>query len=688
MKGLRILTGLMCLVAIVSCSRMEAFDNTDNSYDKNARSFIVNYADSEEGTRTVLKKDGVIFWSPNDSINIFYGDTYLGKYISESTQDSRTAVFKEKVFLGTIESAEEMYYWATFPYNPDNYCTGNTVFMVIPPVQSSTEGTFIGFPAVARSKTNVLDFYNLCGGVQFSVTHSGITSVTFSGNNDEILAGMIEVDYHGESNIPYVVGNPQPLQKVTVISPDENGFQIGEKYSFSLLPTSLDEGFTITYKMASGSSASFVSNAKLKVKRATFGVLADNDKDLEFPQVAEDYVDLGLPSGTKWATCNLGASSPEEYGDYYAWGEVEPKEKYLSGNYLYSRIDTVFLKYNKNVHYGTVDNKIMLDQEDDAATVNLGSQWRMPTYSEYKELIDNCSWEYTTVDGVKGFKVTGTKSGYTTTSIFIPDCGYMSGSKVDKNSTRYWTSNALASKKENSHPLPNCFFAKTLRIKQDSCSITWITRRYYGCPVRAVTEVSNADESSVDLGLSVRWAKTNIGAAKETEKGDLFSWGETKPVSKTSYSLKYYALATIDTTMLKYCVTEKYHFNDGLTSLRKQDDAAYIKKGNSWRIPTNTQFKELVENCTWEKTKVNNVPGWRGTSKIKGYTERSIFFPLAGYKGEKSTKVAEVGQYWTSKLYNNSRSGQMYSFESDRSEPRSMGGYRHQGRSIRPVKIN
>ena len=142
-------------------------------------------------------------------------------------------------------------------------------------------------------------------------------------------------------------------------------------------------------------------------------------------ETAHEYVDLGLPSGLKWATCNVGAEKPEEYGDYFAWGEVESKTTYNWSTYKYCKgTDRTMTKYCNNSEYGKdgfVDNKTVLDPEDDAATVNWGGAWRMPTYDEFSELKNNCIWTWTMQNGVYGHKVTGPNGN----SIFLPAAGYM-----------------------------------------------------------------------------------------------------------------------------------------------------------------------------------------------------------------------------------------------------------------------
>ena len=155
-----------------------------------------------------------------------------------------------------------------------------------------------------------------------------------------------------------------------------------------------------------------------------------------------EYVDLGL--SVKWATCNVGAESPEEYGDYFAWGEVESKTTYDWSTYKYGSDYNQLTKYcnDSDLGYnGFTDNKTVLDPEDDAATVNWGGKWRMPTVEEQEELKDNCTWTLTTKQGIKGYKLTSKIDGYTDCSIFLPIAGYMGRTGLyDTKCGYYWGS--------------------------------------------------------------------------------------------------------------------------------------------------------------------------------------------------------------------------------------------------------
>ena len=148
----------------------------------------------------------------------------------------------------------------------------------------------------------------------------------------------------------------------------------------------------------------------------------DDEKHIELN--GHEYVDLGLPSGLKWATCNVGANKPEEYGNYYAWGEIKTKDTYTERN---SRtLDKTMKDISGNPEY-------------DAATANWGGSWRMPTFNELEELRIKCSWTRITQNGVKGYKVTSKKNG---NSIFLPAAGLRIGSSLYSAGSDgyYWSS--------------------------------------------------------------------------------------------------------------------------------------------------------------------------------------------------------------------------------------------------------
>ena len=187
--------------------------------------------------------------------------------------------------------------------------------------------------------------------------------------------------------------------------------------------------------IVSGKRAELVQALKEKEKPVSFEtpVPVETPAPVEKPTPAEkpttgsinghDWVDLGL--SVKWATCNVGASSPSDYGNYYAWGETKPKSEYAWESYKFrvtgdSWDNVTFNKYNTASDRGTVDNRKKLELADDAARQNWGGSWRMPTDAEWKELREKCTWTWMTQGGKNGYRVTSKTNG---NSIFLPAAG-------------------------------------------------------------------------------------------------------------------------------------------------------------------------------------------------------------------------------------------------------------------------
>ena len=189
-----------------------------------------------------------------------------------------------------------------------------------------------------------------------------------------------------------------------------------------------------------------------------------------------EYVDLGLPSGKKWAKCNLGANSEEESGLYFQWGDTQGYTKEQIGsdkvfdwaNYKFGSSSN-FRKYNSS------DRKLQLDLEDDAVYATLGGNWRMPTVDDWRELYNNTEQQWTQVNGVNGYKLTASNGNY----IFLPAAGYGAGSSLNfEGSDGYVWSSSLYS--VWSSTAFYCFF-NSGGFRPD-----YYNTRYYGFSVRGV----------------------------------------------------------------------------------------------------------------------------------------------------------------------------------------------------------
>lgn len=417
-----------------------------------------------------------------------------------------------------------------------------------------------------------------------------------------------------------------------------------------------------------------------------------------------DYVDLGLPSGTLWATCNVGANSPEECGDYFAWGETETKSVFSWANYRYccgseSRL-TKYCGFLYEGFYEYTDNLTILEPIDDAATVNWGGGWRMPTKEEWMELLSFTSHEWDTINGVAGVLFTAANGN----SVFLGDqwrlwssslcvgtcvgtsdfvyCCHVPG---DADVVVEDRCSGLNIRPVRTHPqveLPTVLTEMVNEITANTaqcsgaltndggsavteCGFCWSTRAYptlsdshvnadlgvgsfsatisglcantkylvrayaineagivYGVEKEFITLSSgvSGNHDYVDLGLpsGTLWATCNLGAAHPEDYGCYYAWGETEP--KDIYSWSTY---------------DSFAF----------DDAATVNWGYGWRMPTEDDCWELLENTTYFITTINGVFGVQYTAD----NGNSLFLPFAGLMRDDNCLEAQYyASYWSS----------------------------------------
>lgn len=389
-----------------------------------------------------------------------------------------------------------------------------------------------------------------------------------------------------------------------------------------------------------------------------------------------DYVDLGLPSGTLWATCNVGAESYNQNGSYYVYGETMPKQNYTEDTYKF------YLKQNGKYYlkkycsslkfttsYDYVDGKDKLDPIDDVAHVKWGGDWRIPTEDELTELITKCKWEKLN-DGVV---LTGSNGN----SIFLPAAGFKVGTKHYGGICKgCYMSNA------NNTADPGVY---CLNINSGKVEDSYIFKGYSVRPVNTsmVSEVKKKREAEqavkdqeyfqslspemqqsvakaksmgielVDLGLSVRWANMNLGARKPEDKGDRYAWGEVEPKQDQDFDESNYSGTTINGSRLD-----------------ETSDPATIKIGAGFHVPSEGQWKELFEKCEIRESAT------RGGLIFTGPNGNSIFVPYY----ESDPKF----YYWTCEGYEKPWDATAYDLHSPYGRNRK-SLYRWGGNVIRPV---
>lgn len=347
-----------------------------------------------------------------------------------------------------------------------------------------------------------------------------------------------------------------------------------------------------------------------------------------------EAVDLGLPSGTRWANMNVGASSPEEYGGYYSWGETEEKDDYSWNNYSYLETYEKYDGYTRIVckHIG---NNISGTQYD-VAHIKWGGLWRMPTKSEMEELLEYCVSEVTILHDAKVVKFTG-PSGK---AIFFPFTGMYFGENGDFENEGYTTmcwSGDLASN-------PSVW-----ALAYNSDNYNWVGKysSNAGFSVRPVIKVTpSVPKTFIDLGLpsGTKWANMNIGASRPEEYGKYFAWGET--LEKDAYTWDNYMCPELTCGNPGDPVYDLV--GDKADIAGTKFDAATMNWGASWNIPTAKQMEELASNCYSSLETIDGVACRKLTSRINN---NEIIFPLAGARWfEDFAYEGTVGYYWSSTL--------------------------------------
>ena len=362
------------------------------------------------------------------------------------------------------------------------------------------------------------------------------------------------------------------------------------------------------------------------------------------PPITYDYVDFGLPSGTKWATKNVGARKPSDAGFYFQWGDTkgytanqvgigDGKKKFADdwSDYKWG-VDPNFTKYTF---------KTTLDLEDDAAHVNMGGDWHMPSGVQIQELIDNTTTAWTTSDdGISGMTFTSKKD--TSKSIFIPAAGWAMDGSVNFSGSEGNVLSSILFVDNTS----NCF---SLLLNLDGAGLNGSCGCSYGLSVRGIIEANGNTNghSYVDLGLpsGTLWATQNVGASKPSDYGLYFQWGDTSG----------YTAAQVGKD--KQFNLDDYKWSTYMLEL--EDDVAHVNMGRDWHMPTDEQFEELLYFTDYKFTTLDGVGGVVVTSKND--SSKSIFIPATGYALNGSViKSGEGAATWFNILASNNAGSCIY----------------------------
>ena len=372
------------------------------------------------------------------------------------------------------------------------------------------------------------------------------------------------------------------------------------------------------------------------------------------------FVDLGLPSGTLWCDRNVGAGNEYGYGNYYQWGNIEKIEdaSNISKDQYWGKDATDQSEAIPATPGGKLIDNITPGSEYDAATVELGDFWQMPTKDQFKELIDD---NYVKKEYIEDYKNTGIKgllitSKINTNKIFLPAAGHIIESDNDQmtlNSENkwgaYWSSSLNLDLENTNHAIDFSFeINKQISVNYDQDN----NNRWYGYSIRPVKK---EQVKYVDLGLpsGTLWCDRNLGASSEYDKGNSYQWGNVEKIENLDKHEDEDYYENLYTSSLDY---------DLLTNniIPNSDyDTASVILGYPWQMPTKEQFEELTNkeyvNITWENKKVNNedINGINGLTIISKINGNSIFLPVTNFfkKENDSFKLKNnIGSYWSSSI--------------------------------------
>ncbi len=239
-------------------------------------------------TKTIREPDGSVEWCPMDEISVFYGDGKNGgsRFTSQNTEQAAVAEFKgrlEGIHAGSEDFTDGKYLYGVYPYSTSTSFSNGVTTISLPSHQTAAEGTFANglFPTIARAQGVNLAFYNICGGVKFTVFHDDITSVTLKGNNGERLAGTANVIFDEAGKPAVLEDEAGGNEEVTVYAPAGGTFEVGKNYFIVAYPASLSSGYTITFRTSDMREGTYVSEVAQEIQRSMFGELTAVDESIE-----------------------------------------------------------------------------------------------------------------------------------------------------------------------------------------------------------------------------------------------------------------------------------------------------------------------------------------------------------------------------------------------------------------------
>ena len=709
-----------------------------------------------EKTRTSLSVNetgaGTIVWNPADQIDVFFGSTKAG-YTSQNTSDAISALFKTTATLSDTDVSSTNI-WGLYPSNSSSSCNGSSITTVLPSTQYGVPNTFDDdlFLAVAHSTTKSLQFYNVCGGIKFNLAYDDIKKITFRGNNNENLAGTVSISFVNDVPQATIVNG---VKEITLTPKTGTTFTKGEDYYFTLLPSTLSAGFTMTFTATDGTTGTLnYTDKSVTIKRSVFARKGNMDVYAMFAddRQANDVIYYTSTDGkvvSPYFVAGFGANIvSNEYVDGRGIITFDRNVTSIGSRSFFqcSTLEGISLPTSVTSieGYAFAGCISLEDFTIPESVTTIGAS----AFNACKSLTSIVIPESVSSIGIGPFAYCTSLS-----SIVVAVGNQVFDSRDNCNAIIETSINALVSGCKNT-VIPDSVVALAHSVFAGHNGLTSITipssvttiagYAFYECsgltsitvgsktpptlsgqssfydtnncpiyvPAGSVDDYKSAWSDyadrihamgefyeAVDLGLpsGLKWATCNIGASSPEEYGDYYAWGETEPyyssqspltwkTGKTGYNWDSYQWCNGSSSYLtKYNTDSSNGVVDNKTFLDLSDDAARANWGGNWRTPTEAEWAELRSYCTLTWTTHRGVYGYRVTSKVTGYTDKSIFLPATGWLDVNLfLGVGSSGLYWSSSLYTSYPADAMRVRIS--SDGFFRGSYsRYYGLSVRPV---
>ena len=700
---------LLATFVAYGCQVKEVIENTQESQPE-AKVFTAVIEDNTSGdTKTSLDGEGNVLWKQGDQVSIFAGSTVNEQYQVSDASDGKTAATLNKVDGGGFVAGTEIdNNVAFYPYastaeiakSGSNYVISE---IELPATQNYAAGSFGNgaFPmaAVTSSTGDMnLKFKNILGGLKLQLKGTAtITSITVTGNNNEILCGDAEVTttYGG---VPSITLSDVSAKTVTLncgagVTLDS---ETATPFIIALPPMTMTGGFTVTVtdseskhmEISTSKSQTIVRSKLLKMPTVTYEGTSSVDPSIPAMALSgifsvgvnkQVHFSRGNLQYTRGTTSNNGTWGFAEK-QYDIVGDTD-SNKYLDTSEG-SKVDLFCWSGDSYSNYGlstqTASGYYDGHFLDWGRKIDNDDTWRTLSAEEWSYLLGTTAERngkyrnWVTVNGIRGLIIapdnfTGTiLESYDASSwalaendglVFLPISGYRYENYVSSFSTLggYWSSTTSSRYSTGASRV----FINSSNFGIESSSL----RRYAYC-VRLVNDITSP--TAVDLGLSVKWASCNVGARNPFGLGHYFAWGETKGYDEedltNSRNYEYwnsYVKQSFRGETYKYCtgsypsytMTKYVSGGDNLTVLQPIDDPATANWGEGWRTPTIAELEELLDpsNCSWTwygpttsatggtgVPEFNGVIGYKVQSLKPGFTDNYIFLPASGYRSSNS----------------------------------------------------